>query len=199
MPSSFDPGRRQLVLFAVLLEGGLAVLAWGLGCVVEQFVWEDFHWDFRWDLWDGALGVVASLPLLLVFLLCVRWPLGPLARIKQFADDVIRPLFAGCTPLDLALISVLAGIGEEMLFRGVIQGVLSRWLGPWPGIALASTLFGLLHLVTPTYAVMAALMGMYLGWVCIASDNLLVVIVAHALYDFLALLYLVRSASRTKN
>jgi membrane protease YdiL (CAAX protease family) len=189
MPSSSDPGRRQLVLFAILLEGGLALLAWGLGWLLEQPAWESLHWDWQ----DAGLGIIASLPLLLTFLLCTRWPWGPLARIKQFADEVIRPLFASCTALDLAMISVLAGIGEELLFRGVIQGALSRWLGPWPGLTLASALFGLLHLVTPTYAVMAALMGMYLGWVWIASGNLLVVIVAHALYDFLALLYLVRS------
>jgi membrane protease YdiL (CAAX protease family) len=185
------PGRRQLVLFALLLEGGLAVLAWGLGWLLEQPAWETLQWTWH----DAALGVIVSLPLLLIFLLCTRWPLGPLARIKQVADEVIRPLFAACRLPDLALISLLAGLGEEMLFRGVFQGALSRWLGPWPGIILASTLFGLLHLVTPSYALMAALMGMYLGCVWIATGNLLVAIVAHALYDFLALCYLVRSRS----
>jgi membrane protease YdiL (CAAX protease family) len=51
-------------------------------------------------------------------------------------------------------------------------------------------LFGLLHPITPTYAVLAALMGAYLGGVWLASGNLLVPIVAHALYDFIALAYL---------
>jgi membrane protease YdiL (CAAX protease family) len=181
------PGRHQLVLFAVLLEGGLAVLALGLGWLFGQPAWADLHWDPR----DAALGALASLPLLLVFLICTRWPVGPLARIRQFADEVIRPLFAACRLPDLAVISLLAGFGEEMLFRGVIQGVLSRWLGPWTGVPLAGILFGLMHLITLSYAVMAALMGIYLGWVWAASENLLVVIVAHALYDFLALVYLV--------
>ena len=57
---------------------------------------------------------------------------------------------------------------------------------------LASAVFGLFHLVTPTYALLATIVGVYLG-VCFAvTDNLLTVIVAHALYDFVALVYLTR-------
>ena len=79
-----------------------------------------------------------------------------------------------------------------MLFRGLIQGALGRWLGPGPGLALASLCFVLLHPITPAYVVIASLMGAYLGGVWLASGNLLVVIVAHALYDFVALLILLR-------
>jgi membrane protease YdiL (CAAX protease family) len=53
-------------------------------------------------------------------------------------------------------------------------------------------LFGLLHLVTPTYAVLAALMGGYLGWLYVRTGNLLVAIIVHALYDFFALSYFVK-------
>src|SRR5205085_12118606 len=102
-------------------------------------------------------------------------------------------LFQRGTLLDLAAISVLAGFGEEMLFRGVLQDLLSRWLGPWPALAFASVLFGLLHLITPTYAVLAALMGAYLGWLYARTGNLLVPIMTHTLYDFFALSYIVRS------
>jgi membrane protease YdiL (CAAX protease family) len=117
---------------------------------------------------------------------------GPLARIKQFCREVVRPIFAPCTLLDLALISACAGIGEELLFRGVIQAALSRPLGTGLGLAAASLLFGLLHPITPVYIVLAGLMGAYLGAVWLASGNLLVVIIAHGLYDFLILAYLVR-------
>ena len=37
---------------------------------------------------------------------------------------------------------------------------------------------------------LAGLIGIYLGWLLAATDNLLVPIVAHAAYDFLALVYL---------
>jgi membrane protease YdiL (CAAX protease family) len=146
----------------------------------------------RWDAGDAAWGAAATLPLLPVLLLSARssWP--PLARIRRFVDAVVRPWFAACTWPDLATIALAAGVGEELLVRGVIQPALGRLLGAGPALAAASVLFGLLHPITPTYAVLAALIGAYLGGVWLASGNLLVPIVAHALYDFIALAYLLR-------
>jgi membrane protease YdiL (CAAX protease family) len=183
-----EPRRSLILLPGIVLEGGLGLLAWLLGWLLDQPVLS--HW--RWNARDAVLGLPASLPLLAAFVLCVRWPVGPLARIKQFTDEFIRPLFAPCTVFDLALLSLLAGVGEELLFRGVLQPAFGSWFGVWPGLLAASALFGLLHLVTPAYAVMAGVMGAYLGWVFLATDNLLVVMIAHGFYDFLALLYLVR-------
>ena len=163
-------------------------LAWGVGWLASQPPLATFAWNAR----AAALGIAASLPLLALFALCVRWPVGPLARIQHFSDEVIRPWFAPCTLLDLAAISVAAGVGEEMLFRGFLQPLLGYYLGVWPALLAASVLFGLLHLITLTYALLAALIGVYLGYVQLFGDNLLAVIVAHALYDFVALVYLVR-------
>src|SRR5215213_1865034 len=109
--------RREIVLFALLVEGGLAGVAWALGWLVGVSPWQTLRWDAR----DAAWGVAATLPLLPVLLLsaCSAWP--PLARIRRFFDAVVRPLFAASTGLDLALIALAAGVGEELLFRGVIQ------------------------------------------------------------------------------
>jgi membrane protease YdiL (CAAX protease family) len=79
-----------------------------------------------------------------------------------------------------------------MFFRGVLQEAAGRWTHLAVAVAAVSVAFGLLHALTPTYAVLATLLGVYLGVVQAASGNLLVVIIAHALYDFVALVYLVR-------
>lgn len=100
------------------------------------------------------------------------------------------PAFARCTTFELALISLLAGVGEEALFRGVIQSALTAWLTPSWGLVLTSALFGLGHLVTPAYAVIAGLLGLYLGAIAMFHGNLLIVMIVHGLYDLLALLYL---------
>jgi uncharacterized protein len=182
-------GRRRLVLLlGIGVEGGLAGLAWLLGWILDQPAAATLHWR----PWDAVLGIGVSLPMLAGFFLCVRWPVGPLARIKEISDELVRPFFAACTLLDLALISLAAGLGEELLFRGVLQAALARWLGLVPGMLLASVVFGLLHWITPTYALLATLLGVYLGCTWLAGDNLLVVVVAHAFYDFVALTYLVR-------
>ena len=121
----------------------------------------------------------------------------PLAGIKRFSEEVIRPVLAPCTLLDLIGISVLAGLGEEMLFRGVLQPAFAPWLGPWGALAAASALFGLLHAVSVTYAILAALMGAYLGALWMYGGNLLAPVIVHGLYDLVALLYLLRGPGST--
>jgi membrane protease YdiL (CAAX protease family) len=118
------------------------------------------------------------------------WP--PLELLRREIEQVLVPLFAECSLLELALIAAVAGLGEEMLFRGVFQTHLTDLWNPWLALAVASTAFGLLHLVTPTYALLAGLVGAYLGCLLILGDNLLLPISVHSLYDFVALTFLVR-------
>ncbi|HZT79772.1 MAG TPA: CPBP family intramembrane glutamic endopeptidase [Gemmataceae bacterium] len=180
--------RRAALLVAVGFEGGLGLLALLLGWLLGQPPLDGLHLRAV----DGLWGALAALPMLLGFLACVRWPVGPLARIKRFSDEMVRPFFAACSLIDLAGVSVLAGLGEELLFRGVVQGVLARWLGPWLAVAAAGVLFGLVHPVTPTYFLLAALAGAYLGCLFLLTGNLLVPVIAHAVYDAVALAYVVR-------
>jgi len=125
-----------------------------------------------------------------------RYPLGPFAELQRFVEQQIAPLFAGMTVVEMALISLAAGFGEEMLFRGLLQTAVADWIEPpygvWAGLVVAALAFGACHWVTNTYAFLAALMGLYFGVLLIATDSLLTPIMAHAFYDFFALLYLVR-------
>src|SRR5262245_61614461 len=98
---------RTIVLLAVVFEGAILLLALFLGWLLDQPALDTFHWNAA----EAALGVVATLPMLLVFLAIVRWPIGPLKQIKEFADNVVRPMLRRATILDLAGISVLAGLG----------------------------------------------------------------------------------------
>jgi membrane protease YdiL (CAAX protease family) len=190
--SPAEPESTTLIILSILFEGGLAPLAVLLGWLLGQPALAGFAWRAQ----DAALGVLAALPMLALFLLGQKWPVGPFRAIKQFFDKEARPVLVACRWPDLALISLAAGVGEEMLFRGVFQGVLSRWLGPAPGWGAASLLFGLLHPITPGYMVLATLLGAYLGSIWNYTGNLLTVIVAHALYDFLAMLLLLREEPR---
>ncbi len=181
--------RHTVVLLAVLIEGGLLAAASLLGWIIDQPPLRYFAWTPAAALW----GVAATVPLVVLFFLFLRWPIGPLRRIQHFSEQVIRPLLAPCTLLDLLGIAVLAGLGEEMLFRGVLQEAFTGWFNVWVGVVVASLLFGVLHSITPTYAMLAGLMGAYLGGIFLYADhNLLVVIIVHALYDFVVLLWLLR-------
>jgi membrane protease YdiL (CAAX protease family) len=133
--------------------------------------------------------------MLAAFFACLRWPVGPLKTIKDLCDQTLVPLLRTCSTLDLVGIAVLAGLGEEMLFRGVLQPALAGWTGSAVlALVLTSLLFGLGHAVTPAYTVLATLLGAYLGWLWLWSGNLLLVVIAHAVYDLVALLVLVGGA-----
>jgi membrane protease YdiL (CAAX protease family) len=173
--------------FLVLFEGALAPMALVLGWVARQPALEGFEWSAR----SATLGALAAMPMFGMLLVGMSRPVGPLARIKRFFEEEARPVLVGRSRADLMLLSLVAGIGEEMLFRGVIQAALGRWLGRWVGLAGASLMFGLLHPISPTYVVIATALGAYLGGLYMIDGNLLSAIVAHALYDFLALIVLV--------
>lgn len=188
--SELEARRQTVVLLAVLVEGGLLASASVLGWMIDQPPLLFFDWTLRAVFW----GIAAAAPMLVLFFVFQRWPIGPLQRIQRFSEEVIRPLLAPCSWMDLLGISALAGLGEETFFRGVLQEAVARWFNNvWVGVIAVSILFGLMHSITFTYVVLAALMGAYLGCVWLYTDhNLLVIVITHALYDFVVLLWLLR-------
>jgi membrane protease YdiL (CAAX protease family) len=174
---------------ALVIELGLLMLAMLVGWFLEPPPLEQI--DF--STVDLLYGLVACVPLLAGLVAITQLPWGPLARLDVFVRLNVVPLFVECRPWQIAVIALLAGIGEEALFRGVIQAGIEQYFGsPAWALAIASALFGLAHLITPTYAVLAGLIGAYLGWLMLMTDNLLTPIVAHGAYDFAAILYLLR-------
>ena len=141
----------------------------------------------------GALtGVAASVPLLLGLWWTLRTPRKSVRGLVELVQQQLGPLLASCTPVEVALLAIMAGTAEEIFFRGVVQVGLARILPQSLALVLASLAFGLAHFLTPTYAFLAGLAGMYLGAVFWVEGNLLTPIVAHSVYDFVALTYLVR-------
>lgn len=100
-------------------------------------------------------------------------------QLYRFACDYSWPV--------LIALSVLAGVGEELLFRGAIQGWLAQHLHDAVAIGAASVLFGLVHYLSFTYFVVATALGLVLGAAYTLTDSLLLVMVWHAVYDMVAL------------
>jgi uncharacterized protein len=141
-----------------------------------------------------SVGCLAELSLLV---LAFVW--GSLCHRRALVDlrwslrcTLLRPIFGSWSVLQLAVISIIAGFSEEAFFRGAIQGSLAARVGVPVALLLASLLFAALHLITWTYAMIVAFIGAYLGLLLIWTGNLLTPIVAHAVYDFVALVYFLR-------
>lgn len=197
---------RSPILLAVLFEGGLALAA-----VVLYAVWGGSlgPWTPATAAAYGLAllhGTLATVPLLILLFLLERYPVGPLRELEQLTDSLLVPLFARASWWQLALVALAAGVGEELLFRGWVQSSLTPWLAggmpaasaAWTAACCAAVLFGACHWVSATHAVLAAGVGLYLGGLLIVSQHLVAPITAHALYDFLALVYLVRWPGRRR-
>lgn len=94
--------------------------------------------------------------------------------------------------LMLPLAFLVIGPSEELLFRGVIQGVLRQAYRPLPAIVIASLMFGVGHVAalagpgkTSTILVIV-LLGGILGALYEYTDNIVVPTLVHGAYDAIA-------------
>ncbi|MBW7472654.1 type II CAAX endopeptidase family protein [Marinobacter sp. M216] len=174
-------------LSALLFQGGIgvvglvAILVFGIPVQNSGLSWlQSVTW--------GCLGAVGTYGVLIA-----------LTRIPGlFPDNLERQMknlhdfaasFGGAI---LVVLSVIAGVGEELLFRGAVQGWLTGSLGETTAIAVASLLFGLVHYISFTYFLVATGLGLLLGTAYALSDSLSMVMIWHAVYDMVALFCLLR-------
>lgn len=105
--------------------------------------------------------------------------------------------------LNLIFISLFAGVGEELFFRGILQRLFIRaFKDPWAGIIMAAIIFSAFHL--QFYGFFPRLiLGIILGAVYWYSGSLWVSILAHFLYDALIIVLayydpgIIRNADQT--
>jgi membrane protease YdiL (CAAX protease family) len=176
-PSPQDPD--FFTVLSVSFELGLIPVAWFIAWIWPGPMVPAAHWTYEATL----AGILATLPLI-VLLAAITWTparlLAPLRRIRRRIRKILGPTLKDIRIWQVLLISIAAGIGEEVLFRGAVQGRA--------GMIITSLIFGLLHWITPTYALLAVVLGGYMGWLFQTTGNLLVPIIVHALYDFVALI-----------
>src|SRR5262245_44731804 len=134
---------------ALAFEGALGVSAIVIGWLVGQWPLVGVSFadeEARRQVMAVGLGLVATGPLLVVLFLCERFPVGPLQQVQEMTASVVLRMFGGATTGQLLVVSLAAGIGEELLFRGLVQSGAARLFSDWPGqviaLILASALFG---------------------------------------------------------
>lgn len=169
----FQSGIGVIGLLAILIFG-IPVLLVGPG------LWP--------SLLFGALGATLTYAALL---LLTRVP-GLFPENLERQMQGLYDFASGYSPIVLVLLSLLAGVGEELLFRGAIQGWLMAHTDPLTAVLAASVLFGLVHYISFTYFLVATGLGLILGTAYLLSESLALVMIWHALYDMIALFCLLR-------
>ncbi|BBM04050.1 CPBP family intramembrane glutamic endopeptidase [Microbulbifer sp. GL-2] len=100
----------------------------------------------------------------------------------------LTSLFSGLSSVQIVLLSIAAGVCEELLFRGFLQAWLSEKSSPLLGLLGASLVFGFMHWASFTYFLMTFVVGLILGIAYQLTGSLLGVIIWHTVYDVLALM-----------
>ena len=123
---------------AIIFELLLLLFAWLVAWLFSIPLWGEDKWN-----WLGfALGITSTLPMLSMFFWLLQSKWEPNRKISQMMDEAVLPLFRDFTILQIALLSIAAGISEEVLFRAVIQGGLQSASGTPIAVAISALLFG---------------------------------------------------------
>jgi uncharacterized protein len=149
------------------------------GVALSHFL-EPRDWAF-----DLGLGLGSALALALVWEIAHR--LAPAAqRLSRELAAAIGPI----PPHEAMALALLSGLGEELFFRGALQGSIGLW---W-----ATAIFAMLHTgpgrVFRVWTLLAAAAGLGLGALVLWREQLLAAIVAHAAFNAVGLLRLSRLA-----
>lgn len=152
--------------------------------------------QFRVDFDAVLIGIIATAPLVGFLYWFSNTTLSHFASFRRSQIRFFSEIGFAFTPTRIIAMAIGAGVAEELLFRGVFQSWLSGLVPVAVAIVVSNILFGMMHMRTLLYAVIAALVGVYLGVLYALKDNLLAPMVTHMIYDAVALEYTRRAINR---
>ncbi|HEY0883257.1 MAG TPA: CPBP family intramembrane glutamic endopeptidase [Archangium sp.] len=124
---------------------------------------------------------------------------GFLIGLATIAVCILVPVLAGQTTLHLAsppwwmglqqlLTLAPAGLGEELMLRGLAFHAFKRRFGDWPAVLVSGSLFGVLHLTNPEgtwiSSAVIALVGLWFALLTVRSGSLWMAAGVHVAWNF---------------
>ena len=168
-----------------------AVTLWVLGLWIARARPWSALWLGSAVPWRLGIGFFVAAIIVGLLLLQARKVQKALTRPKAVAS--LRNQFSFADPLvprtsgerrGFWLLSITAGICEEILFRGFLMWFIATWTGLVAAVVISSLLFGCAHIYLGTAHVpKTAIVGLLLALVVVASGSLGPAIVIHAAVD----------------
>lgn len=193
--SPSDLQARHRFLPSALFESGLGLLAITLGFLVDIDPRQSIpDWNELGPIgYQCLIGIGFGIGLFGLMWLSGKIPHHRIRQMERNSHEVVCRLFLPLSGMEILVLCLSAGVGEELLFRGWLQSYLAvaSWMSwtteyqPWIAMVGSSLVFGLCHYLSFEYFLMASLMGLLLGGLFWWTGSLLVVIMAHAIYDWL--------------
>jgi uncharacterized protein len=179
-PDEFFTGSsRALLMTALMGSYSVAVVALGL-LALGRVRAADLGWRSEHMATDVAYGLLGALLLVL----------GMMAVMVAFGADVreayeVATRFTPAQRLQMLMIGVIAGFGEESVFRGYLQPALCSKFGVWWGLSATAVIFALYHVPVTPHAIglTAKLMfGIILGLLRHKTGGLWAPAIAHFVF-----------------
>jgi hypothetical protein len=148
---------------------------------------ENLLLDFEFT-WTQNLGLVIAFAFYGVTILSLK----PIRKKPEFAFDVVTKFGDGSALMPktkkegqvFTLVSISAGVWEELIFRGVLYAILSSQFGQWPAIFLSSIFFGWQHYyISNAHVVRTSFVGLFLAILYVYTGSLAVPIIVHIFMD----------------
>ena len=105
-----------------------------------------------------------------------------MAKLEAFLPKTGEQLFWGL------VVSLFAGLCEELAYRGYLIPYCRFWLPEWPALIIAALLFGFAHLYQGASGIfVTALLGLAFGFIYVETGSLALPILLHAAVDVSAM------------
>ncbi|MEP7198393.1 MAG: CPBP family intramembrane glutamic endopeptidase [Chloroflexota bacterium] len=165
---------KQHARSAVLVMIGLMLVS-NLWASARNIALGDMLWLDLPGLLAGLLGIMFVVSLDSIIYM-VNWFVGFHPFLDRF-DSAITKLFGSLSPFAPFAGGLLAALGEETFFRGILQNEF--------GLVPTAILFALAHIGRGfnLFAVWALLEGLIFGWLYQLTGNLFVPMLAHGVHD----------------
>lgn len=182
------PNARIQFYRAAVLSQWLITLA-----LLAYWFWHGRPWSWLllgpFQLLRWSMGIAVAL-LLAGFLFWQRTAV--LKSEKAIAK--VRPQLEGASPLLphtcaenrlFKVVSITAGVCEEVLFRGFLLWYFAVWTGTAGGVLLSSLVFGFGHLyLGRTHVLKTTIAGLFFAGLAVASSSLWPGMLVHAAMDW---------------
>lgn len=186
--SEATPALYEALVTGVYFAGMLAVSLWYLD-------WQDeydligLRWPTMRDVTiaiGGVIAVIAVISGLEILLQAAGIEIAENSAVEAGRNNPELYLYY------IPVVLLLNSPGEELLFRGVVQGKLRQAFGVVPGVLGAAAIFGMVHYVALVgagsqlaYVGIAFLSGLVLGALYEYSGNFVVPVAVHAAWNII--------------
>jgi uncharacterized protein len=171
---------RTLAGYGLLLGAAMIATAWLWMVVIRR---DGISYWFPASGWFSGVMIGAGVGIVAAALV-----IGLLDRLPAF--QAIEEILFNMLDMEslrfhhAAILGLVAGIPEEILFRGALQPTL--------GLLFTSVIFGALHSITPVYFLYACCAGLLLGGLHLWLGSLWAPVAAHTMIDLLMFMVLIR-------